>query len=350
MRRLVTVAAATIVAAVFAVPASSRSEVDRIAASTPVEAGVAVSRTVFADAATRHAVLVRDDVFADALAAAPLAGELPDLAPILFTPGDRLAGAVAAELRRVTGGDGTVHLVGGPAALSPAVEDDVRALGLAVQRVGGADRLETAELVFRTYFAADAAGDDVVVSRADDWVDAVTAGAFGARRGVAVVLVDRRDGPTPSLRAALREAGVATALVVGGEEAVPKRVADALGVPVRRAAGASRFTTATVVATHLLGVAAPTAADPVIVVNGVEHFAYGLGAASLAAHGAPGGDAPLLVVTRDAPVSCDEDAERAAAACYLATSDTEPGRVVVVGDTSLVSDAVATALATERNG
>ncbi len=388
-------------AVVLARPAASQATVTRLDAGTPVEAGVAASRAVFSDdEAAHHVIVVRDDVFADALVAGPLAGELPGLAPILFTGGDALDPATAAEITRVTGGEGTAHLIGGTAALSRAVEDAVVDLGLTVQRVGGATRLDTSELVFRTYFAGDvlsgaARGGDLIVTRAygtgaeerDGWPDSITAGGYGALSGTPVVLVGD-EGPTASLAEELAEAYQAaepaddgetgadgtgqetdepnianpagaegppsvanetvTALVVGGTDAVSTDAEDALaelGFTTLRIAGPNREDTAVAVARELYGAEPLTADDTAILVNGRESFAYGLAASTIAAAGGEGGGfAPILLVGVEHPVEgdcADGDVTEAATACYLDAA--EPGPVLILGDERLVSDAVAAA-------
>jgi putative cell wall-binding protein len=346
----------------LAAPVTGQPTVDRLDAVTAVQAGLVVSQAVFDDAATGHVVLVRDDVFADALVAGPLAGELPSLAPILFTAPDRLPDEVAAEVGRVTGGSGTVHVIGGSSAIGQSVVDRLTDDGHTVQRVGGQTRLETAQAVFDTYFAADLAGGDVMVARAfgsdaveaDAWPDAIAGGAFGAARGVPILLT-----PTAELSAgtanALQEAGAGAALVLGGTAAVAEQVVDALAevVPeVVRIAGDTREETAVAIATELFGVPALTADDTVVLVNGRSSFAFGLAASTLAAAGDGPGEALLLLVTADSPTGgCDDPAEVGTpTACYLSAEGTEPGRIVVLGDSAQIAPAVEAAVAAARNG
>ncbi|MDP9021304.1 MAG: S8 family serine peptidase, partial [Actinomycetota bacterium] len=92
---------------------------ERVDASDPVSVGVRASRARFSSGGARYAVVSRHDVFADALAGAPLSAE----GPLLLTPNGHLDRSVAEELRRTVPGGAVVYLLGGPAALSPAVED-----------------------------------------------------------------------------------------------------------------------------------------------------------------------------------------------------------------------------------
>jgi putative cell wall-binding protein len=343
-------------------PATGQSTVTRLDAGTAVEAGIAVSRHAFGDGSTRHVVLVRDDAFADGLVAGPLSGELPDLAPLLFTPTEALDERVAAEIDRVTGGSGTVHIIGGTAAIGPGVADELVAAGHAVQRVSGATRIETAQAVFDTFFADDLAGRDVVLARAfgstpdegDAWPDAITGGGYGAARGTPVLLTPT-GGLPDAVATQIRDAGAGAAILLGGTDAIGDQVAadlDGVVEEVVRAAGSTREGTAVAVATDLYGITALEAADVVVVVNGRTSFAFGLAASALAARGEGSGESPVLLVTADSPTSgCDPGGETATpTACYLQAEGTQAGAVLIVGDTDQVSAAVETALAGLRGG
>lgn len=87
----------------------------------------------------RTSLLATGEVFADALAAGPLAyrGEHP----ILLTPRTSLHPDVSRFLSR----SNTEHVIilGGPAAVSGAVESAIRDLGITVSRLYGADRFAT---------------------------------------------------------------------------------------------------------------------------------------------------------------------------------------------------------------
>lgn len=337
--------------------AAGQSTVTRLDASTPVEAGIAVAQHVFAAGATQHVVLVRDDTFADALVAGPVAGELPGLAPILFTPTDALPDAVAAEIDRVTGGGGTVHVIGGESAVSADVVEALEDEGYRVQRIFGASRIETAQAVFDTFFADDLDGGDVMVARAygsdaaesDAWPDAVTGGGFGAARGVPILLT-----PTDTIPAAVltQLEGAGAAIVLGGTAAVSTTVEASLGEVVEevvRVGGATREATAVAVAEQLYGITALEARDVAVLVNGRTSFAYGLAASALAAAGNADGEAPILLVTADGPVEgCDGAEAATATACWLSAEGTEAGEIVIVGDTAQVGTDVEAAAAALR--
>ncbi|MEE8601306.1 cell wall-binding repeat-containing protein [Euzebya tangerina] len=139
----------------------------------------------------REAVLVRADLFPDALAGTVLATAADG--PLLLTNGDGLSDATAAELTRVMAADGTVFLAGGTDAISNQVQAEVEALGFATQRVAGYTRYATAVAIAE---AANGDGDPTRIYIADGntFPDALTAGHTAARDFVATTILT--DGTT----------------------------------------------------------------------------------------------------------------------------------------------------------
>ena len=208
--------------------------VDRIAGDTRLGTAIAASTDRFADGSTGTVVLARADDFPDALAGGPLAAAMD--APLLLTGRDGLDADVAAEITRLTGGEGTAILLGGEAALSAQVVADVEALGLEANRVAGPDRFATAVAI------ADLLGepDTVLLATGNDFPDALSAGAAAAAVDGAVLLT-ADDVMPPATQAYLDTLPDAAVLAVGGQAAAAAPSATPL-------VGASRFATAALVA------------------------------------------------------------------------------------------------------
>jgi putative cell wall-binding protein len=286
-----------------ATPASGAFEVlwpvlSRAGAGDAPAASVALSRAAFPSAGeAEHAVLARADVFPDAMAGGPLAGKR---GPVLLTQPAALDQAVRAELERVLPAGRTVWLLGGEAALSPAVE---AALGerWRVVRLAGAGRAETAARVAHVVLEQRGPGGRVLVARAGPdgavpWADALAGGAYGAATGTPVLLTDT-DRLSPAAADVVRRHAVAEAIVLGGPAAVSDAVLQALPAG-RRVAGTDRAGTAVAVAESLWGRTAARDGDRVVVGNGYASgaWALALAASPLAARR----NAPLLLVDREA--------------------------------------------------
>jgi len=178
--------------------------------------------------------------FPDALAAAPLAAAAGG--PVLLVERDAVPAATAAELARLR--PARVVLVGGPAAVSAAVEAALARDGAEVVRVDGADRVATAAAVARAAFPGGA--PTALLAGGDGFADALAAGAAGAAGGAPVLLTAPGELPAATA-AALRDLGTDEVVVVGGEQRVGPAVDGALaaaGARVRRIAGPDRVATA----------------------------------------------------------------------------------------------------------
>ncbi|MGR7000055.1 cell wall-binding repeat-containing protein [Yinghuangia aomiensis] len=176
--------------------ASSSTQVDRLAGSDAVDTAAKVSQHAWQTAGegpdapgmpADAVVLTRNDHFGDGLVGAPLASSKNG--PLLLTSPNFLSGAAEQEIRRILPAGKTVYILGGTLAVSPDVENRVRALGYQVSRVWGATQYETAIAI------ADAANvnpGNIFVATGREYYDALAAGATaGGANGVVLL----SDGP-----------------------------------------------------------------------------------------------------------------------------------------------------------
>ena len=240
-------------------------------------------------------VIGRDDAFADSLAS----GLLQSGAPLLLVPSQGPVPAdVAQEIERLGASEAVV--LGGTAAIAPAVATELSGLGLDVERVEGPTRIETALAVARS---AAPEADTVILARAfpapdgpqsQAFADALAAGGVSARQGWPILLTetDRLSGPTAAF---LASSDVNRVIIVGGTAAVAESVADEirdLDVTVDRAAGPSRSETAIAV-NALAGDTDASGAARVIITDGQAEDAWA-GGFALASHAARF-DAPIVL-------------------------------------------------------
>jgi putative cell wall-binding protein/dienelactone hydrolase len=240
---------------------------ERLGGEDRIATAVSISGAAFDAAET--VVVVRADKYADALAAGPLAAL--SAAPVLLTGRDGLDPRVAAEIERL--GATRAVLVGGEAALSPAVLQALRDAGLATERLAGDTRFHTAAAVAAAVVAAggDASSAYLVEGQHADadrgWPDAVAASGLASRQARPILLGTRDDLPDATT-AALAELGVVEVTVVGGQAALTDRTlamaadpdGDGTGqVALNRIAGATRYETSARVADRMLVDLATTA-------------------------------------------------------------------------------------------
>ena len=229
------------VALAAAPPSPPAGRIVRVAGSARADTAAAISREAFPSADT--VVLARSDVYADALAGAPLAQHLG--APILYTDRDSVPTATAEEIVRL--GATTAVLLGGPGAISAAVADELAARGIGVDRIAGINRYETAAFIAERQPGATAAvlAEGANADPARGWPDALSAAPLAAHLGHPILLVDR-DRLPPESGAALRRLQITEGTVVGGAGAVSDAVVAELagfGVSTTRLAGPDRYAT-----------------------------------------------------------------------------------------------------------
>jgi S-formylglutathione hydrolase FrmB/putative cell wall-binding protein/type 1 glutamine amidotransferase len=282
--------------------------------------------------AGRRVVLARDDVFADALAAAPLAGAGTC---VLYTDADGpVADVVMAEIGRVLPPGGEVLLAGGEQAVPAAAEAQLADAGFAVRRVAGPTRYETAAAMAALVAEEHPGSTTALLAWGGDFPDAVAGGAHWAAAGVPVLLTPT-DALHPAAGQALADLGIERTAVLGGEAVVsPAAMAAAPGAV--RVAGPDRMATAAAVARTLA--AQPIRAVVVGNLDRADGWRLALAGAPLAALHA----APLLGVgTGVYPAATEELLEGLAP---LATT------AYVLGDEAHVDGAVATAVGEDLAG
>ncbi|HUG83253.1 MAG TPA: cell wall-binding repeat-containing protein, partial [Euzebya sp.] len=177
--------------------------VERRAGASRFETATAIARS---DAGTADtAILARafptagatdpTQAFADALAAGGMAAEMGW--PVLLTQTEVLTGSTRTYLQE--SGIREVKLMGGTAAISAAVEAELQAMGLAVERIAGASRADTAIEVAKAR-GADSAADAAHVllvqgQEADAWAGGFAAAARSAALDAPIVLAAESQLP-----------------------------------------------------------------------------------------------------------------------------------------------------------
>jgi putative cell wall-binding protein len=196
-------------------------------------------------------VIAQAGNYADALAGGPLASIYRS--PILLSRTERLPESVAVTVRARE--PATAWVLGGEAALSEQVEEDLRAAGVErVIRIAGTDRFDTARKIAMAIREGGlpSAGDPATVfvaagshpNPSRGWPDALAAGALAGAR---YLLLVERDRLPEATQEALEELNPDKVTIIGGTAAVSEQVEEELRSvvdEVERIAGADRYETA----------------------------------------------------------------------------------------------------------
>lgn len=191
-------------------------KVERIGGSNRYETSALMARRVVARSGAKEAVVATGLTFADALSVAPFAGAKG--APILLTAPTELPASTASAIKSL--GIKGVHIIGGDAAVSTAVESR---LPKTLSRIGGSTRYETAALVAK----AIGAGDMAFVASGENFADAMVIGPVAATKGVPILLTTKDSLPAP-ISNYIQTTKITDFLMVGGDAAIGEKVEWAL--------------------------------------------------------------------------------------------------------------------------
>ncbi|WP_419855169.1 cell wall-binding repeat-containing protein [Candidatus Poriferisodalis sp.] len=218
--------------------------VDRFAGDDRYATARRVART-FAPDEIDTVYLASGVNFADAVAAAP--SVTSDNPLILTTPdelGDEARRFLTDEDRQVS----RVTILGGTAAISAAVEEEIAELGIDTDRIAGADRYETAALIARRAFSTSGCHPvtDVAVASGTVPFGGLAAGAV---RGPCepLLLAPAPDEPVPETlgrfgqdwRLAIDSDTQATVTGVGPGSSVPTAALSAVATGIVRGSGSA---------------------------------------------------------------------------------------------------------------
>ncbi|GAM16218.1 cell wall-binding repeat-containing protein [Mesobacillus selenatarsenatis] len=216
--------------------------------------------------------------FPDALAGTPLAYQLD--APMLLTETDKLPFATEREIINL--GAKRAILLGSTSAISDKVRDQLRDMGLKVERYGGSHRFATAITIAEKL---PVKGDTAILANGRNFPDALSIAAYAARNNYPIFLTDKSTLNAATFNELKKYKHT---IVVGSEDVINQKILS--GLPdVTRYGGSDRYATNADIVSRL-----PLGKEKAYIANG-ERFADALTGAVLAAKN----NAPLLLSNAD---------------------------------------------------
>ncbi|GGK28968.1 hypothetical protein GCM10010965_22260 [Caldalkalibacillus thermarum] len=216
----------------------------RIAGQNRYETSAMIAREVFMQSDT--VIIARGDLnndFADGLTASVLAGALDS--PILLTHRNELHPAVAKTIQQM--GAKQAYILGGEAAVSRRVEEQVASLVGQVKRIEGQTRFDTAANILRE---AGIKAKAALVVNGFQSADAMVAGAVAFKQQLPILPVHKDQIPDVT-KQSINRLGLERVYLVGGQAVISpavKQELTKLGLEVQRVAGENRFATSVQVA------------------------------------------------------------------------------------------------------
>ena len=214
---------------------------NRLAGSNRYETSTKISQKYFDTANT--VVLASGLNNADALVSASFAST--NGAPILLTQKDDVPASVKAEITRL--GAKKIILSGGHGSISTNVEVQLKSMGLAVERVSGANRYETAAKIAENVRMKSKSNKVILINGEKD-ADALTVSSLATQAGIPV-LMTRANELNKYAKAKINEWKPEELIVVGGNASISDRVMSQVNAKSKvRVAGKNRFDTALAIA------------------------------------------------------------------------------------------------------
>lgn len=225
----------------------SRIQSNRIAGKNRYLTSVQISRDNFSSAET--VILANGVNYADALAAAPLAGV--NHSPILLTESKSLLKETMDEIRRL--GAKNVIIVGGESSVSPAVQSDLKAKGLKVERISGKSRYSTSLEVAKKVREKSSNKTSAIVVSGQSFADALSVSSLATKNGTPIVLTEATKMSNESKKE-MNTWGIENITVVGGQNSVNDAALSGINAKSKsRIAGKSRYSTSLAVAKAAYG-------------------------------------------------------------------------------------------------
>ena len=331
-RRLPLIAAAALIAvALTALPDADATEqvtTQRLAGGDRYATAVAIAEKAYPNG-VGEVVLASGEGFPDALAASFLAGVVSG--PILLVTRSSVPSVTAQALADLNATK--VYLVGGPAAISQGVEDELLK-EYTVRRVAGVDRYDTARAVKQSQLITSVGRYNqkrtAFVASGESFADALAAGPIAFGKRFPLLLTARDVLPKATEDAGLD--GIEHVIIVGGEAAVGPEVEETLrakALTVERIGGENRNDTAAKLAeTALAGMGFKN--TEVAVASGIG-FADALAGATYAGKSL----VPLLLMGSVPPET----------EAFVRAHNSTIATITALGGTSAVSDEDLAALA-----
>ena len=239
------------------------ADIKRITGATRVETSVRAARLALDGARAGNAVLIVANGWSppDIGIAATLAARLPHSAVVYSEPAD-----FGAELRQLIAdtAPGSVLVVGGTAAVSQTVEDQIRAAATdaGVERINGTSRTHTAQLAaqYLEQHSAPVSASERVVIVASGWSppDIGVAAALSARTPGALVVYTAPGTLPAETEELVRLVQPGLVRIIGGTNAIPTAVQNEIaallpsGGKTQRTSGQTRIHTSVSVARGIL--------------------------------------------------------------------------------------------------
>ncbi|MGL6108093.1 N-acetylmuramoyl-L-alanine amidase [Romboutsia sp.] len=190
----------------------------KLTGNTRYSTAVKVSNRGWSQA--ENVIIVNSEAMSDALSATPFA-KYKD-APILLTETNNLNAETKAEISRLKAKN--VFIIGGTGVVNQNVANELKNMGLTVDRISGDDRYETSLAIAKRLRDIS---EIAVVNGVTGLPDAVSIAPVAANKNMPIVLASPNEG-TKVFDEFIKSSNIKTSYVIGREGAISNEVANKL--------------------------------------------------------------------------------------------------------------------------
>lgn len=189
--------------------------VTRVYGSSRYETSLAIARYIdeLKGEKSTSFIAVTGTGYADALSISPYAG-ITDTPIIYFNAIDGLTASTEAYITGMT----SAVAVGGLRVIPDAILDDIRALGISVERLRGSDRYETCYTIVSRY--SDMFKNDLMIATGENFPDALAGGALAAKLEIPLLLTSNANVPD-KIASLIQSRNADKIYIAGGAKLIP---------------------------------------------------------------------------------------------------------------------------------
>ena len=225
------------------VKAVKRADVKKITSSSKSETATKIRNEYFSKSNT--VILTNSSTFVDSLSAVSLSR---GNTPILFTNQSSLDSKTLANLK--ANKPKKVYILGGEKSVSNSVVNQLKSLGIIVERIAGHDRYEVnAKVAEKTHNPNTKQKTNILITSGENHSDAISSAILAQNKKAPILFVRKNEVPT-SIKGYLlslkRNNAIGSITIVGGNLSVSQQVESYLRTfsnNVSRIAGHDRYTT-----------------------------------------------------------------------------------------------------------
>ena len=225
------------------VKAVKRADVKKITSSSKSETATNIRNEYFSKSNT--VILTNSSTFVDSLSAVSLSR---GNTPILFTNQSSLDSKTLANLK--ANKPKKVYILGGEKSVSNSVVNQLKSLGIIVERIAGHDRYEVnSKVAAKTHNPNTKQKTNILITSGENHSDAISSAILAQNKKAPILFVRKNEVPT-SIKGYLlslkRNNAIGSITIVGGNLSVSQQVESYLRTfsnNVSRIAGHDRYTT-----------------------------------------------------------------------------------------------------------